>query len=563
MTALEWEEAAFATALKDLQVTGTIDASGKRIDRQQVARILRAAPHDAGRRYFNSADFRAASFRDDLAFERIRFAGEAMFDGASFAGTVDFQDAVFEREARFVETTFDRLGTFLETEFRGNAMFTRARFLEGADFDAARFSRDANFDGTQFSSAQFARAEFSGAIRADGASFTGDALFTDAAFRASVILGPLLVGCRLSFDGAAFEEDAQIRAGTARFSCIRTRFVGRADLKLRWAQVVLDDALFLQHSWLSGTPAFTGLDEESLPVLRDLRTDEHGVPHQERPRLLSMREANVAKLSLSDVDLRACRFSKAQGLDQLRLEANCEFAGMPKGWRHTKRRTLAEEHHWRSVRTPSSAEWHPIECQSPSWIDKHAPPVEILDPPRIATLYRSLRKALEDSKDEPGAGDFYYGEMEMRRQNRAETPGTRAQGRRIPGAERRIVSIYWFLSGYGLRASRALTLLVLLIAVSAVGLHLYGFEDPVRPYATEAELRAQRASGVRTPPRKPLDGLASIEAWTYSMGTATAIVGAPEAQLTQTGRAMRIALRILGPLLIGLALLSIRGRVKR
>jgi hypothetical protein len=33
----------------------------------------------------------------------------------------------------------------------------------------------------------------------------------------------------------------------------------------------------------------------------------------------------------------------------------------------------------------------------------------------IANLYRALRKGREDSKDEPGAADLYYGEMEMRR----------------------------------------------------------------------------------------------------------------------------------------------------
>jgi hypothetical protein len=57
-------------------------------------------------------------------------------------------------------------------------------------------------------------------------------------------------------------------------------------------------------------------------------------------------------------------------------------------------------------------------------------------------------KGREDSKDEPGAADFYYGEMEMRR----HSTGT-------PPSRRPIVSIiwlYWLVSGYGLRASRAL-----------------------------------------------------------------------------------------------------------
>jgi hypothetical protein len=38
-----------------------------------------------------------------------------------------------------------------------------------------------------------------------------------------------------------------------------------------------------------------------------------------------------------------------------------------------------------------------------------------LPPARLAVLYRQLRKAQEDAKNEPGAADFYYGEMEMRR----------------------------------------------------------------------------------------------------------------------------------------------------
>jgi hypothetical protein len=42
----------------------------------------------------------------------------------------------------------------------------------------------------------------------------------------------------------------------------------------------------------------------------------------------------------------------------------------------------------------------------------------VLDPGQIAGLYRALRKGREDLKDEPGAADFYYGEMEMRRRAR-------------------------------------------------------------------------------------------------------------------------------------------------
>ena len=54
-----------------------------------------------------------------------------------------------------------------------------------------------------------------------------------------------------------------------------------------------------------------------------------------------------------------------------------------------------------------------------------------------------------------------------------------------------------------------------------------------------------------------------MDALIFSAGTATAVVGAPNQPLTQWGSWLRIIMRVIGPVLIGLALLSIRGRVKR
>ncbi len=62
-----------------------------------------------------------------------------------------------------------------------------------------------------------------------------------------------------------------------------------------------------------------------------------------------------------------------------------------------------------------------------------------------------------DAKDEPGAADFYYGEMEMRR-----------HGRKRNEAERWLLQLYWLLSGYGLRASRALGWLTLAMMTTIV-----------------------------------------------------------------------------------------------
>src|SRR5262249_60260705 len=63
------------------------------------------------------------------------------------------------------------------------------------------------------------------------------------------------------------------------------------------------------------------------------------------------------------------------------------------------------------------------------------PPRPQLQPERLAVLYRQLRKAQEDAKNEPGAADFYYGEMEMRRHATTVRIG-----------ERILLLLYWLTS---------------------------------------------------------------------------------------------------------------------
>jgi hypothetical protein len=100
----------------------------------------------------------------------------------------------------------------------------------------------------------------------------------------------------------------------------------------------------------------------------------------------------------------------------------------------------------------------------------------VLEPRQIAALYRSLRKAREDNKDEAGAGDLYYGEMEMRRRDphgvQAQREFTRAR------SERAVLTAYFSLAGYGLKAGRALVSLALAITIGGALLCWCGFHEP-------------------------------------------------------------------------------------
>jgi hypothetical protein len=144
----------------------------------------------------------------------------------------------------------------------------------------------------------------------------------------------------------------------------------------------------------------------------------------------------------------------------------------------------------------------------------------------LEVLYRQLRKAMEDAKNEPGAADFYYGEMEMRR----------AGARR---GEKLLLWLYWLASGYGLRVGRALIALLVVVAVLALGMQYAGFPGKPVPY---------------------------IDALLYSLRSTVAVdvkTSAVPENVTRWGQVFRIMLRIAGPLFVGLAALAIRNRVKR
>jgi hypothetical protein len=237
------------------------------------------------------------------------------------------------------------------------------------------------------------------------------------------------------------------------------------------------------------------------------------------PSILSLQRANVTGLVVTGVDLTKCQFANAHGLDKLKVEGSVRFAAPPGRWKWTRRKILAEEQSWRA-RQPRPRGWSRVEW--PEWLARP----QRLEPQHIALIYRSLRKGLEDNKDEPGAADLYYGEMEMRRLDR-----------RTPWAERLILWLYWLVSGYGLRGLRALVSLAVVIVGLATLLHAVGFTTRPSPSSFWGSLLYAANS-------------------TLSMGD-------NQVRLTGWGQLLRITLRLAGPVLLGLTLLSVRNRVKR
>ena len=571
-------------ALERPDEQGTFDVRGVEFTDSLLRRVLEAfSKEQAGRPVFSviarfnraifpgGADFGRAVFTREVSFRDAGFRGDVRFsEGVTFQGEVSFTGATFARRAWFDRATFEYRAWFEEANFRGDVSFTEATFVRRALFSRATFLGDVTFRG---------------------ATIGGEAGFGGAIFEQARQLGPLGVGQRFVLDDAVFRQRVRLEAAASEVSCTGTRFLAGVHLRVRWARVVLEDANLSGPSILTGTPVFADLDEGNLDGGKKLlvwkRLARAAARADGQPWLASLCRADVAGLAVADVDLRACLFTGAHNLDRLRLESPKGFATTPgrqviRGWAWptvwwwTRRQTLAEEHTWRGKfeHGVRQAGWHTdgtwLKPAQPRDLDRHptapgATPRKTSfhlggrlrrsraeralrwrqDVPQrrerareIANLYRALRKGHEDNRNEPGAADFYYGEMELRRE---ATPSS---------VERAILWLYWLVSGYGLRAWRALAAVVGGLVLGALLLEAVGFAAP-RPAAVGA------AATTVSP------DTSFVGALLYSARTVIGLPHDPQPLLTRWGDVLQISLRITVPVLLGLAVLSIRGRVKR
>ena len=485
----------------------------------------------AGATFDGNAEFRQAAFKDgawfvgatfknDAGFDEVTFGGNAVFPEATFNGDAKFRQAAFKDGAWFAGATFKSGAVFSEATFKNSTRFSYVTFKRGAQFDRATFDTatdfsKATFQGrTEFSgatfdgNAEFGQATFKGAASFARARFKDSAVFPDATFMGDIPELRLMVEGTLDLDQVQSASPIRIQATAAMLACRGARFPGGVRLGVRRAFIRLDDSDLSAPSLLTGSALFSS------------------DPAEEQPKLLSLQGANVAGLTLGNIDLAACRFAGSHNLDKLRLEADAAFGLSPAvaGWE--RRQVIAEEATWRAARR-----W-PWRWMAPPWPSPGDQP-EKLSPGAIAGLYRALRKGREDAKDEPGAADFYYGEMEMRRHDRGTVGANRWRGR----ATRIVLWAYWLVSGYGLRASRSIAALAIMTTLFAMAFYFIGFIKPPEPASY----------------------------WTSLLYAFRSTISLTDSQVTLTawGSFFQALLRITGPVLLGLTLLALRGRVKR
>ncbi|MEW1751562.1 pentapeptide repeat-containing protein [Streptomyces angustmyceticus] len=568
--------------LAGLQPGSDVDHCGTPFTDELLSELLTAVTASAAEGpCLGSAGFKQAKFIGDARFDRVEIRGDARFDGAVVHGNARFcrvkirgtalfsgaqigghalfdwaqidSGALFsgmtiEGDARFERAEIGGTAAFYRTEIGGNAGFNWAKIDGMALFDEAKISGDAPFRGVRVGGdARFNQVEIGGDTGFSGAEIGGNARFGGVVFERASTLGPLVCAKTLDLSEAVFATAVTIEAAATALRCRRTRWASTAVLRLRHATVDLSDAVleFPVNVAAHHRPFAVYGKELAEPGLTDSRV-----------RAVSVRGVDAVHLVLTDVDLTECLFTGAVHLDQLHLEGRCTLAFAPLGvrWcgvrlvRWTPRRTLAEEQHWRAGQSTDADRWTPAPEQ-----------VGVLEPAALAPTYRHLRKAFEDGKNEPGAADFYYGEMEMRRHDPA-----------VPHGERVLLAAYWALSGYGLRASRALGWLLAAMTATVLAMMLWGLpQDEPKPRSTGTLTSNSITLTTETPepvnPEGPYEERISVKRFEKALRVVinSVVFRSSGQELTIIGTYTEMVSRVAEPVLLGLAGLAIRSRVKR
>lgn len=588
-------------ALRGAVITGPLDLTGESIPRTtlewcrlddvcfELATFTGGASF-RGANFTGEASFDNATFNDFARFGNASFAGPASFPGATFADTAWFERASFADTAWFEDVTFANTypletansvltAQFSDATFAGVAWFEKATFAGAAHFERAAFATTAWFKESMFTGkAAFIEATFTGGAE----KFTGPMWLRTPRVRAAEFTGALArtwdlkaakfhtldpgpwTGMKVILNSAVLHARSRVEiTATTQVDARWLQAREGAHLVIDSPQVDLADAELLRPSILAGSAEATVIAQRAKPATpaggnksqaaharrkavqmcaaleKDLDSQLRADKRSLRCGVQSLARINASDLAISGATLDECSFLGAHGLDNLRISEDCSFQWPPKcSWDSprsrpfTRRCVIAEEIHWRQQHDKGRG-WDNLRA---------GPGVTPVSAPTVAGIYRELRKGMEDAKNEPGAADFYYGEMEMRRLSGRKT--RKPTDKAASPAERALLHAYWAVSGYGLRASRALIVLALVL-FSAALLFMHS------PFAvvTDTNTAPQFHEALEFTARESISLL---------QGRAP-----PELHVHGPGTVLYFLVRLSGPVLLALFVLAVRGRIKR
>jgi len=285
-------------------------------------------------------------------YSKRRFSTKCIFNRAVFVGVADFSGAMFHEEAIFSEAIFVQHANFLASTFLKKAAFAWATFAQGATFTSAEFMQDARFDGARFAQT----IDFCAAV------FRGDAYFNSSFF-----MGDVRFNLIRPSESPAGQGAARTRI---RFPFLPTVFGGKADFR---------EATFHEGAEFKRTQFREDGSGESGLIFVLARFD--------KPKLVVFYDVFLGQALFHNCDVSEFRFT------------NVRWRSRDNG----KRMVFEEDGRLRLDQVDTVA----------LLTEGHGP--DKLNYGLIAELYQQLKKNYDDRRDYWTAGDFHYGEMEMKR----------------------------------------------------------------------------------------------------------------------------------------------------
>jgi len=376
--------------------------------------------------YFNGASFgedasfSKASFQRSADFSDVTFQGDANFRGATFqkakfSGTVfyrkaDFNNVTFQEDVDFSNTTFQKDVDFYKATFQ-EIKFNFSNFHENADFNQAVFQKNVNFYKITFHSAIFNRVIFQEDVNFGEAVFQEDVDFNEAIFRGRASFYNTIFHREACFWGVTFESH----------SCFNfAAFQGDADFwGANFREVEFSGSIFHKNAKFRDV-AFQGDADFKAVIARE----SFDLVSKQVSSILDFRGAKFFFVGSVTANLKKARFYRTH-LQNVAF-VNCSWP---------KNSIIYEEKEMKDTGISFK---------------------------ELETIYRDLKRNMQNHGDHSKAGEFYYREMEMRRKGAAKI------------RERLGFKVYKSLAGYGERYWNTAAISGFIILFFAF---LYGISD--------------------------------------------------------------------------------------
>ncbi|KPL01040.1 MAG: hypothetical protein AMJ91_02020 [candidate division Zixibacteria bacterium SM23_73_3] len=428
-------------------------------------------------------------------------------------------DAIGPAKIHFYNSIFQGKFVFTHPKIDSDLIFGNAVFKQGAEFEH-RIFKHYIFGGK----VHFAGAEFLGEAWFRGAVFKADT-FLNAKFKKQAVFSAATFEKEVNFSEAKFEKPAgffEVKfTSESRCRFERTTFGASADFRScrfegetffcdSFSQGKTNEKIDLSGSQISGS--FKISEEKNPKTIIRREIDFRNVKFLD-PRTVKFEKINLGKFRFSGTDVRLIEFVDVE-------------------WDRKKRRNRIR--------------------------DEVAPDplTQKFEYDLIAQVYRRLRANYEESRNYPEAGDFYIGEMEMRRRIEKSFFNKKA------------LTLYRWLSNYGeswicpivwsIVTIFAFTFGYLFAGLSPITLNL---DESPRNFIRYAPDLSSWESLISTAPK--ISDLGRSFLHSCSVFLRFAIRTPRYVVVNEGGYILSVIESVLGPVLIALLFLALRRRFKR